>query len=55
MNYESTGTSVLVVDLKKTEAKEALKTLGVLGLDFLLDLGALTLDFKTGCLEFPQY
>ena len=44
---------VLVVDLKKTEASETVPTLGILGNDFLLDAGGLTLDYRMGCLVFP--
>jgi predicted aspartyl protease len=46
---------VLVYDLKKTEASEDVKTLGILGNDVLMDAGGFSLDYKTGCIEVPQY
>ena len=45
---------VLVVDLARTEGSDDVKTLGILGNDFLLDAVGLVLDYSTGCIEFPQ-
>ena len=54
VTFSDVDLPVLVADIKKTEANEAVKTLGILGNDLLMDAGGISLDYKTGCMEVPH-